>query len=136
VKVLRISHLGVAPKDTGVAQNFFESILGLKAQGTEVVEEQKVKVSFLQVENSRIELLEPTHDDSPIAKFLQTRGAGIQHVALEVDDIDAWLVHLKSRNVRLIDEQPRKGAHDTRIAFLHPAATGGVLVELVQEMTK
>lgn len=133
MKVIRISHLGVAPKDNAIAASFFGDVLGLAAQGEETVAEQKVHVRFFQAENSRIELLEATSADSPIAKFIEARGAGIQHVALEVDDVAAWAKHLKEKGIRLIDETPRVGAHDTRIIFIHPAATGGVLVELVQE---
>ena len=133
MKVLRINHIGIAPKNTALAASFFGDVLGLASQGDEVVAEQKVKVSFFQAENSRIELLEATSPESPIAKFLEAKGSGIQHVALEVDDIDAWVSNLKSKGVRLIDQEPRTGAHDTRIVFIHPAATGGVLVELVQE---
>lgn len=133
MKVIRISHLGVAPKDNMAAAHFFSDILGLSAQGEETVAEQKVHVRFFQAENSRIELLEATSADSPIAKFLEAKGSGIQHVAFEVDDVDAWATHLKEKGIRLIDESPRVGAHDTRIVFIHPAATGGVLVELVQE---
>lgn len=133
MKVIRISHLGIAPKDNQAAAAFFGDVLGLARQGEETVAEQKVHVRFFQAENSRLELLEATTADSPIAKFLEQKGSGIQHVALEVDDIEAWVIHLKEKGVRLIDESPRRGAHDTRIAFVHPAATGGVLVELVQE---
>jgi len=135
MKVLRINHIGVAPKDSALAASFFGDVLGLARHGDEVVADQKVRVSFFQAENSRIELLEATSPDSPIAKFLEAKGSGVQHVALEVDDIDAWVVNLKARGVRLIDQEPRAGAHDTRIVFIHPAATGGVLVELVQERT-
>lgn len=133
MKVIRISHLGVAPKDNAVAAHFFGNVLGLAAHGEETVPEQKVHVRFFQAEKSRIELLEATTPDSPIAKFLELKGSGIQHVALEVDDVAAWAAHLKAQGVRLIDESPRKGAHNTQIIFIHPAATGGVLVELVQE---
>lgn len=133
MKVIRISHLGIAPKDNKAAAAFFGDVLGLARQGEETVAEQKVHVRFFQAENSRLELLEATTADSPIAKFLEQKGSGIQHVALEVDDIQAWVTHLKEQGVRLIDETPRRGAHDTHIAFVHPAATGGVLVELVQE---
>lgn len=136
MKIIRINHLGVAPKDAKQASHFFGEVLGLDREGQEKVDEQKVAVEFLRTENSRIELLSPTSADSPIAQFLATRGAGIQHVALEVDDLDAWLAHLKTQNVRLIDSSPRKGAHNTRIAFVHPHATGGVLVELVEEQER
>lgn len=133
MKILRISHIGVAPKDPQISLDFFGNILGLAHEGTETVSEQKVTVDFLRTEKSRIEILTATGDDSPIAKFIETRGAGIQHIALEVDDINAWLVHLKSKGIKLIDGEPRYGAHNTKIIFIHPKSTGGVLVELVQE---
>lgn len=133
MKIIRINHLGVAAKDTAAAARFFGTCLGLAQEGSETVAEQKVKVDFFRVENSRIELLSPTEPESPIAKFLETRGAGIQHMALEVDDLDAWLITLKEQGVKLIDSVPRLGAHNTRIAFVHPHSTGGILVELVEE---
>ena len=134
--IKRINHLGVVPKDLNQSKNFFTNILGLNHVGGEVVSEQKVSVEFIQCENSRLELLEATSQDSPIAKFLETRGAGIQHVALEVDNLDKWIEHLKKNNIRLIDEKPRYGAHNMRIVFVHPHSTGGVLVELVEEQPK
>jgi methylmalonyl-CoA/ethylmalonyl-CoA epimerase len=136
MKVKRINHLGIVPKDFSQSKKFFMDILGLNHEGGEVVEEQKVSVEFIRCEHSRLELLEPTSKDSPIAKFLETRGAGIQHVALEVDNLDNWIEHLKKNNIRLIDEKPRYGAHNMRIVFVHPHSTGGVLVELVEEQHK
>ena len=133
MKILRINHLGVAPKDNAVAAEFFGKTLGLAHEGSETVVEQKVHVDFYRIEKSRIELLAATDNTSPIAQFIEKRGAGIQHVAFEVDSIDEWLVHLKKQGIRLIDETPRMGAHNTRIAFVHPQSTGGVLVELVEE---
>lgn len=133
MKVLRINHLGIAPKNAEVAKNFFGTLLNLDNQGSETVDDQKVHVTFFQAEKSRLEILEPTQEDSPVAKFLSERGGGIQHIALEVDDIDAWLDALKKQGVQLIDSEPRKGAHNTRIAFIHPRSTGGILVELTQE---
>jgi methylmalonyl-CoA/ethylmalonyl-CoA epimerase len=97
-----------------------------------VVAEQKVKVAFLAVGESRIELLEPTAEDSPVAKFLAKNGEGVHHIAYEVADLAAALTKLEDEGVRLIDTEPRKGAHGTSIAFLHPKATGGVLTELCQ----
>jgi methylmalonyl-CoA/ethylmalonyl-CoA epimerase len=134
MKVLRINHLGIAPKQAETAKHFFGNILKLANDGEETVPDQKVKVSFYQTEKSRLEILEPTEDASPVAKFLSERGGGIQHLALEVDDLDAWLVKLKAEGIQLIDSEPRYGAHNTRIAFIHPRSTGGVLVELTQEM--
>lgn len=134
--IKRINHLGIVPKDYAQSKKFFTDILGLKQEGGETVEEQKVSVEFVRCENSRLELLAPTSSESPIAKFLETRGAGIQHIALEVDNLDNWIEYLKKNNIKLIDEKPRYGAHNMRIVFVHPHSTGGVLVELVEEQSK
>ena len=128
----KINHIGVAVKSIEAATPFYRDILGMVFEGTEVVAEQKVKVAFFSVGESRIELLEPIADDSPVAKFLEKNGEGTHHVAYEVDDLAATLARLKAAGVRLIDEVPRCGAHGTRIAFLHPKASGGVLTELCQ----
>ena len=104
----------------------------LKLHGTEVVEEQKVRVAFMPVGDTEIELLESTDPEGPIAKFIEKRGEGIQHIAFRVDDIEEALEQMRQRGVRLIDEKPRYGAGGARIAFLHPKATGGVLVELCE----
>jgi methylmalonyl-CoA/ethylmalonyl-CoA epimerase len=134
MKILRINHLGIAPKQSNTAKHFFGNILNLANDGDETVPDQKVKVTFYQAEKSRLEILEPTEDASPVAKFIAERGGGIQHIALEVDDLDAWLKKLKQEGIQLIDSEPRIGAHNTRIAFIHPRSTGGVLVELTQEL--
>lgn len=136
MKILRVNHLGIVPKDVAQANSFFGDILNIVREGSETVADQQVNVSFLKVGETRLELLSATSETSPIAKFLETRGAGIQHVALEVDSIDDWLTHLKKHGVKLIDSEPRYGAHHTRIAFIHPHATGGILVELVEEQKK
>jgi methylmalonyl-CoA/ethylmalonyl-CoA epimerase len=104
----------------------------MKLQGTETVEEQKVKTAFLPLGETEIELLESTAPDGPIGKFIEARGQGIQHLAFRVDDLEAALAELKAKGVRLIDEKPRYGAGGARIAFLHPKATNGVLIELCQ----
>lgn len=128
----KINHIGVAVKSIDAATPFYRDVLGMDFEGTEVVAEQKVKVAFFSVGESRIELLEPTAEDSPVAKFLEKNGEGTHHIAYEVDDLAATLDRLKAAGVRLIDEIPRCGAHGTRIAFLHPKASGGVLTELCQ----
>jgi len=128
----KISHIGMAVKSLDASIPFYRDVLGMEFEGTEVVVEQKVKVAFLAIGESRIELLEATSPDSPVAKFLEKNGEGIHHIAYEVDDLDAALVQLKEEGVRLIDETPRRGAHRTRIAFLHPKASGGVLTELCE----
>lgn len=128
----KINHIGIAVKSIEAAAPLYRDVLGMHFEGTEVVAEQKVKVAFFVVGESRIELLEPTADDSPVARFIEKNGEGIHHLAYEVDDVVATLATLKTQGVRLVDEVPRCGAHGTRIAFLHPKATGGVLTELCQ----
>jgi len=128
----KISHIGIAVVSIEEATPFYRDVLGMEFEGTEVVAEQKVKVAFFAVGESRIELLEPTADDSPVAKFLEKNGPGVHHVAYEVADLEQRLNALKAEGVRLIDESPRTGAHNTRIAFMHPKASGGVLTELCE----
>ena len=128
----KISHIGIAVKNLEASIPFYRDVLGMEYEGSEVVAEQKVKVAFLVIGESRVELLEPTADDSPVAKFLEKNGEGTHHIAYEVADLEAALADLKAKGVRLIDETPRNGAHGTRIAFLHPKASGGVLTELCQ----
>lgn len=128
----RINHLGIATSGIGDALGFWEDALGLENVHTETVEDQKVRVAMLPLGESRIELLEPTSDDSPISKFLDKRGGGIHHIAVEVDDIEASLERLKNKGIRLIDEKPRIGAEGCLVAFVHPGSTNGVLLELVQ----
>ncbi len=129
---MKINHLGIATKDIEETLKFWSDALGLVNVHTEIVEDQKVRVAMLPMGESRIELLEPTSKDSPISKFLEKRGGGIHHIAVEVDDIEASLAQLKSHGMRLIDETPRIGAEGCLVAFVHPAASGGVLLELVQ----
>ncbi|MCK4620649.1 MAG: methylmalonyl-CoA epimerase [Desulfuromonadales bacterium] len=128
----KINHIGIAVKNLENSIPFYRDQLGMEFEGNEEVAEQKVRVAFLKVGESRIELLEPTSPDSPIAKFLEKNGEGIHHMAYEVDDIEAALADMKEKGVRLIDETPRRGAHGSLIAFLHPKATGGVLTEICQ----
>jgi len=129
---MKINHLGIATKNIEEALKFWEGALGLENVHTEVVEDQKVRVAMLPIGESRVELLEPTSDDSPISKFLEKRGGGIHHIAIEVDDIEAALAKLKEQGTRLIDETPRIGAEGCLVAFVHPASANGVLLELVQ----
>lgn len=139
--VLGINHLGIAPKDVAKCRWFFGEVLGLENLGEELVKQQKTLTIMYQSFNgaggepARLELLEPEAGtiDSPIAKYLEKRGSGIHHVALTVDNVDTALKHLISKGVRMIDEAPRSGAHKTRIVFVHPESTGGILVELVEE---
>ena len=129
---MKINHLGIATKNIDEALKFWADSLGLENVHTEIVEDQKVRVAMLPTGESRIELLEPTSDDSPISKFLEKRGGGIHHIAIETDDIEASLQKLKDNGARLIDEKPRVGAEGCLVAFIHPSSTGGVLLELVQ----
>ena len=130
--VLKVDHIGIAVKDLEQAKKFYTEVLGMKSQGEEIVEQQKVKVCFIPCGDSEVELLESTAPDGPVAKFIEKNGEGIQHVALRVDNIAAALADLKSKGVRLIDEVPRYGAGGASIAFVHPKATGGILLELSQ----
>ena len=130
MKILKIDHLGIAVKSIDNGKNFWTDILGLPFEGTETVVEQKVTTAFFPVGESEVELLESTSPEGPIAKYLEKRGEGIQHVAFRVENIEKALSYLKEKGVLLIDEKPRKGAGGARIAFLHPKATNGVLVEL------
>lgn len=130
MKVLKVDHIGIAVKNMDEALKLYRDVLGLKLIDTEVVAEQKVKVGFIPVGDSEIELLESTAPDGPVAKFIESRGEGIQHIALRVENIEQALEELKAKGFRLIDEQPRYGAGNARIAFLHPKATGGILLEI------
>lgn len=129
----KINHLGIAVASLDAALPYYRDLLGMSYQGAEEVAEQKVRVAFLQIGESKIELLEPTADDSPIAKFLEKNGSGIHHIAYEVDDIEEALTALEAKGARLIDRSPRRGAHGARIAFIHPRSTGGILTELCQQ---
>ncbi len=125
-----IDHIGIAVKSIDEALNFWEATLGIKCHGVEEVAEQKVKTAFLPVQDTEIELLEGTSEDSPVAKFIAAKGEGIHHLAIRVDNLEEALAELKEKGVRLIDEKPRCGAGGAKIAFLHPKATGGILLEL------
>lgn len=133
---MKINHLGIATKNIEDALKFWEGALGLENVHTETVEDQKVRVAMLPIGETRIELLEPTSDDSPISKFLEKRGGGIHHIAVDVEDIEASLAKLKANGTRLIDETPRIGAEGCLVAFVHPASAGGVLLELTQKNIK
>ena len=131
---MKISHLGIATKGIDEALKFWEDALGLENVHTETVEDQKVRVAMLPIGEMNIELLEPTSADSPIAKFLEKRGGGIHHIAVEVANIEKSLAKLKASGARLIDENPRIGAEGCLVAFVHPASSGGVLLELTQKI--
>ena len=130
--VKKISHIGIAVESLEDQIPFYRDILGLKFSGTEVVNDQKVKVAFFEVGDTRIELLEATDDDSPIAKFIAKKGQGIHHMAYMVDDCQMALNKMDENGIRLIDVNPRIGAGGHKIGFLHPKATFGILTELTE----
>ena len=132
MNIMKIDHLGIAVNSIDEGKKFWSDIMGLAFEGAETVAEQKVTTAFFPVSESEVELLESTAPDGPVAKYIEKRGAGIQHVAFRVENIDAALAELKEKGVKLIDQEPRIGAGGARIAFLHPKATGGVLVELCE----
>lgn len=134
MKILKIDHLGIAVNSISEGEKLWTDVLGLPLEETETVEEQKVTTAFFPVGESLVELLESTSPDGPIAKYLDKKGQGIQHIAFQVEDIEEALAELKEKGVKLIDQTPRKGAGGTLIAFLHPKATMGVLVELCQKL--
>jgi methylmalonyl-CoA/ethylmalonyl-CoA epimerase len=130
---MRVDHIGIATRSIEEALRFWRDALGLEVKHVETVEEQGVNVAMLPAGEPRVELLEPTGPASPVAKFLEKRGPGIHHVAVRVPDIRAALARLKAGGARLIDEEPRAGAGGCLVAFVHPAASGGVLLELVEQ---
>ena len=130
--VNKVDHIGIAVKNLDEAVKFYEDVLGIKCISQEVVEEQKVKVAFLPTGDTEIELLESTEEDGPIAKHIERRGEGVQHIAYRVDDIEEAIKECKEKGIKMIDEKPRYGAGGAKIAFLHPKSTFGVLIELCQ----
>jgi len=129
----KLDHLGVAVRDLNAVRAFYTDKLALPCTGEEIVAEQKVRVAFLPLGETQIELLESTSPDGPVAKFIEQKGEGIHHVAIRVKNIEEVLASLKAKGVRLIDEQPRIGAHGARIAFIHPKESHGVLIELCEK---
>lgn len=132
MKVLKIDHIGIAVNTIDDSRHFWSDVLGLAVTGQETVSEQKVTTAFLPVGDSEVELLESTASDGPVAKYIEKRGQGIQHIAFRVANIDDCLRELKEKNIPLIDQEARIGAGGARIAFIHPKATQGVLVELCE----
>ncbi len=128
--VKKIDHIAIAVRDIDEAARFYTDILGLDLSGVEVVVEQKTRVGFLKIGDTNIELVQPVTDDSPLVKFLETRGPGIHHICLEVEDIKKEVEELMERGAHMIDDKPRPGAHNTKVAFIHPKSSGGVLIEL------
>lgn len=132
MNIKNVDHIGIAVTNLEEALMFYEDVLGIKCQGTEIVEDQKVKVGFLPIGETELELLESTTQDGPIAKFIEKNGGrgGIQHIALRVDNIEEAILEIKSKGYRMIDEKPRYGAGNASIAFCHPKSTKGILLEL------
>jgi len=134
--VNKIEHIGIAVKNMDDANVLFEKMLGVPSYKMEAVESEGVLTSFFQTGNNKIELLEATNPESPIAKFLEKKGEGIHHIAFDVDDIEAEIIRLKKEGFVLINEIPKKGADNKLVVFLHPKNTNGVLVELCQKLNK
>ncbi len=132
----KIEHIGIAVKDINRSNNLFESLFGKAHYKIEDVESEGVKTSFFQCGPNKIELLEATDKDSPIAKFIEKKGEGIHHIAFAVDDIESEIKRLSNEGFEMIHNKPKKGADNKLIAFLHPKATNGVLIELCQEIAK
>jgi len=129
---MKIDHIGIAVRSLADAVKVYENTIGLKVSSYETVEDQGVKLAMIPLGDSRIELLEPLHANSPVEKFMAKRGEGLHHIAVSVDNIEEALARFKTAGARLIDAVPRRGAHNSKIAFIHPSSTNGVLLELVE----
>lgn len=136
MKITHIEHIGIAVQNLQEAIKFYEEKLGLKCYAIEEIPDQKVKTAFFKVGQTKIELLESTDPEGPIGKFIEKKGEGIHHIAFAVKNIENQLSELASKDVKLIDQYPRKGAEGLDIAFLHPKSTFGVLMELCEDKTK
>jgi methylmalonyl-CoA/ethylmalonyl-CoA epimerase len=136
MKLSHIEHIGIAVNDLNEAIPYYENILGLKCYSIEEVNDQKVKTAFFKIGQTKLELLESTSPDGPIAKFIEKRGQGIHHIAFAVDGIENALKEGKEKGIQLIDQEPRKGAEGLDIAFLHPKSTFGVLTEFCEDKNK
>jgi methylmalonyl-CoA/ethylmalonyl-CoA epimerase len=132
MKVKHIDHIGIAVNSIAQAGKFYTEIMGLKIQEVETVSDQKVNIAFIPISDSEVELLESTDPDGPVAKYINSRGEGVQHIAFRVENIAEALEELRAKGVRLIDQKPRKGAGGAKIAFIHPKETNGVLVEICE----
>jgi len=131
--ITKINHLGIAVTSLEQAAKTLKDAFGLEVSGIEEVPSQNVRVAFVPVGETRLELLEPTSEDSAVAKFLASRGEGLHHIALQTTEIGQDLKEAEANGMRLIDKEPREGAHGTKVGFVHPKSTFGVLFELVQE---
>ena len=128
-----IDHIGIAVRSISKALPLYEEVFGMVNEGEEIVESQGVRVVFLSTGNTRIELLEPLNEKSAVYKFIEKRGEGIHHLALEVEDIEERIKDLKMNGLQMIDEKPRPGAHHTQVAFIHPKSVQGVLLEIIEK---
>jgi methylmalonyl-CoA/ethylmalonyl-CoA epimerase len=133
MNISHIEHIGIAVKDLQTAIPYYENVLGLKCYNIEEVTDQKVKTAFFKVGQTKLELLEPTSEESAVAKFIEKKGEGVHHIAFRVDNVANALAECESKGVQLIDKAPRKGAEGLSIAFLHPKSTLGVLTEFCEE---
>ncbi len=130
----RLAHIGIAVRSIDKSAGIFSSLFGIPAEHTEEVADQRVRAMFFRIGESGVELLEPAGSDSPIAKFIEKRGEGVHHLSFEVDDIEAEIARLKREGFQMVDETPRTGADGSKVAFLHPRSTNGVLVEISQRL--
>ena len=133
MRVKKISHVAVAGSDTEQARILYNDILGLSFSGSETVEREGVTTHFYDIGESNVELLEPLGPETPVGKFLEKRGPGLHHIALEVEDLDGYVSQLKKAGITLLSDTPQLGAHDMRIIFIHPKSAGGVLIELCEK---
>ena len=128
----KMNHVAIAVNNLEEAAKFYQNVLGLKLTNVEVVPAQKTKAGFFQIGESNIELVQPSEPDSPLVKFLETKGQGIHHICFEVDDIESAVKALQEKGAIMIDQKPRPGAHDAKVAFIHPKSSSGVLIELCE----
>jgi len=128
----KINHIAIAVNNVEEAAKFYQTILGLSLSGVEVVTAQKTRVGFFKIGESNIELVQPAEPDSPLVKFLETKGPGIHHICFEVDDVEAEVKAYLEKGATMVDQKPRPGAHNTRVAFIHPKSSSGVLIELCE----
>jgi len=128
----KINHIAIAVTNIEEAAKFYQNVLGLTLSGVEVVAAQKTKVGFFKIGESNVELVQPSEPDSPLVKFLETKGPGIHHICFEVEDIEAEVKAFLEKGAAMIDQKPRPGAHNTKVAFVHPKSSNGVLIELCE----
>ncbi len=130
--IKKINHIAIAVNNIEEAARFYQTVMGLTLSGVEVVTAQKTRVGFFRIGESNIELVQPAEPDSPLVKFLETKGQGIHHICLEVEDVEAEVKAFLEKGTTMVDQKPRPGAHNTKVAFVHPKSSGGVLIELCE----